>query len=414
MSTKHSLAIAYRALKINKSRSFLTILGILIGIASIMMMVSLGSGAEKLILGEISGFGGETIAINSGQEPSGPTDLASAIHSDSLKKKDVELLRHKSNVPYAKEVEPMVMVSGDVSYESETYTPVTLGGSAEFLTRTFNTPVKEGDVFTESDIQQSEKVAVLGDKVKQELFGESDAVGKYIQLGDFKFRVVGVLAKKGMVSFFDMDQLVIIPHTTAQTYILGIDYYHEIDVVAENVNVVDQTAADIEKTLREAHNIDDPEKDDFYVTTTQGAIEQIQTVIAALTTFLSSVVAIALVVGGVGVMNIMLVSVTERTHEIGLRKAVGATEREILQQFLLEAILLTFIGGVMGIILGGILSLLISLIMAQFVAPNWSFSFPFSAVLLGMGTTTLVGLVFGFYPARKAARKNPVEALGYE
>jgi putative ABC transport system permease protein len=379
-----------------------------------MMMVSLGSGAEKLILGEISGFGGETIAINSGQEPSGPTDLASAIHSDSLKKKDVELLRHKSNVPYAKEVEPMVMVSGDVSYESETYTPVTLGGSAEFLTRTFNTPVKEGDVFTESDIQQSEKVAVLGDKVKQELFGESDAVGKYIQLGDFKFRVVGVLAKKGMVSFFDMDQLVIIPHTTAQTYILGIDYYHEIDVVAENVNVVDQTAADIEKTLREAHNIDDPEKDDFYVTTTQGAIEQIQTVIAALTTFLSSVVAIALVVGGVGVMNIMLVSVTERTHEIGLRKAVGATEREILQQFLLEAILLTFIGGVMGIILGGILSLLISLIMAQFVAPNWSFSFPFSAVLLGMGTTTLVGLVFGFYPARKAARKNPVEALGYE
>jgi ABC-type antimicrobial peptide transport system permease subunit len=126
------------------------------------------------------------------------------------------------------------------------------------------------------------------------------------------------------------------------------------------------------------------------------------------------VVAIALVVGGVGVMNIMLVSVTERTHEIGLRKAVGATEREILQQFLLEAILLTFIGGVMGIILGGILSLLISLIMAQFVAPNWSFSFPFSAVLLGMGTTTLVGLVFGFYPARKAARKNPVEALGYE
>ena len=414
MSTKHSLAIAYRALKINKSRSFLTILGILIGIASIMMMVSLCSGAEKLILGEISGFGGETIAINSGQEPSGPTDLASAIHSDSLKKKDVELLRHKSNVPYAKEVEPMVMVSGDVSYESETYTPVTLGGSAEFLTRTFNTPVKEGDVFTESDIQQSEKVAVLGDKVKQELFGESDAVGKYIQLGDFKFRVVGVLAKKGMVSFFDMDQLVIIPHTTAQTYILGIDYYHEIDVVAENVNVVDQTAADIEKTLREAHNIDDPEKDDFYVTTTQGAIEQIQTVIAALTTFLSSVVAIALVVGGVGVMNIMLVSVTERTHEIGLRKAVGATEREILQQFLLEAILLTFIGGVMGIILGGILSLLISLIMAQFVAPNWSFSFPFSAVLLGMGTTTLVGLVFGFYPARKAARKNPVEALGYE
>ncbi|MDD5710950.1 MAG: ABC transporter permease [Candidatus Colwellbacteria bacterium] len=414
MHLRHSFKIAYRAIKINKSRSFLTILGILIGIAAIMMMVSLGSGAEELILGEISGFGGETIAVNAGQEPSGPTDFASALYSDSLKEKDVELLRRRSNVPYAKEVEPLVMVSGNVSYEGETYTPMILGGSAEFLTRTFNTPIREGGVFTESEIQQRAKVAVIGDKVRQELFGESDVLGKNVQIGDFKFRIVGILAKKGMVSFFNMDELVIIPHTTAQTYILGIDYYHEIDVVAESIDVVDQTAADIEMTLREAHGIDDPDKDDFYVTTTQGAIEQIQTVISTLTAFLSSVVAIALVVGGVGVMNIMLVSVTERTHEIGLRKAIGATEKEILQQFLLEAVLLTSIGGLIGIILGGTLSFLISLVMAQFVAPNWSFSFPFSAILLGMGVTSLVGLVFGLYPARKAARKSPIEALSYE
>ncbi|MDD5710720.1 MAG: ABC transporter permease [Candidatus Colwellbacteria bacterium] len=414
MLIRHSFKIAYRALKINKSRSFLTILGILIGITAIMMMVSLGNGAEGLILGELSGFGGETIAINAGQEPSGPTDFAGALYSDSLKDRDVELLRSKNNVPYAKEVEPMVMVSEDIAYESETYTPTILGGSAEFLTRVFNTPVGEGSVFAEGDIRQRAKVAVIGDKVKRELFGESDAIGRNIQIGDFKFRVVGVLAKRGMVSFFDMDELVIIPHTTAQTYILGIDYYHEIDVVAESIDVVDQTAADIERTIREAHNIDDPDKDDFYVTTTQGAIEQIQTVISTLTAFLSSVVAIALVVGGVGVMNIMLVSVTERTREIGLRKAVGATEGEILQQFLLEAVLLTSIGGLAGIILGGILSFLISLAMAQFVAPNWSFSFPFSAILMGLAVTSLVGLVFGLYPARKAARKSPVEALGYE
>jgi putative ABC transport system permease protein len=414
MSIRHSLKIAFRALRINKSRSFLTILGILIGVASIMMMISLGSGAEKLISGEISGFGGDLITINAGQEPSGPTDLVTALYSDSLKERDVELLRRKSNVPYAKEVVPFVIVPENISYEGETYTPAIYGGSAKFMTDTFATPIGEGSIFTESDTEQRASVAVLGYKVKQELFGESDAIGKYVKIGNYKFKVVGVLAKKGVVSFFNMDELVLIPHTTAQTYILGIDYYHEIDVVAENVDVVDQTAADIERTLREAHNIDDPKKDDFFVTTMQGAAEQVKTVIATLTAFLSSVVAIALVVGGVGVMNIMLVSVTERTREIGLRKAVGATEKEILQQFLFEAVLLTFIGGLMGIVLGGILSFLIALGLAQFVVSNWSFSFPFSAILLGMGVTTIVGLIFGLYPARKAARSNPIDALRYE
>ncbi len=414
MHIKHILKISYRALKINKSRSFLTILGILIGITSIMMMVSLGSGAENLILGEISGFGGELITINAGQEPSGPTDVASALFADSLKEKEVELLRRKSNVPYAKEVVPFVVVPESISYEGETYTPVIMGGSAQFMTDTFDTPIGEGNTYTESDIKQRASVAILGYKVKQELFGESDALGKYVKIRDQKFKVVGVLAKKGVVAFFDMDELVMIPDTTAQTYLLGIDYYHEIDVVAESVSVVDQTAADIKRTLREAHDIDDPEKDDFYVTTMQGTAEQVQTVMSTLTAFLSSVVAIALVVGGVGVMNIMLVSVTERTREIGLRKAVGATEKEILRQFLLEAVLLTFIGGLAGIILGGVLSFLIALGMAQFVAPNWSFAFPFSAILLGMGVTTLVGLIFGIYPARKAARSSPIEALRYE
>jgi len=414
MSIRHSFRIAYSALKVNKSRSFLTILGILIGITAIMMMMALGSGAEDLIIGEISSFGGETIAINPGQEPTGPTDVAGALFADSLKEREVDLLRQKSNVPYAKEVQPFVMVPGSASYEGETYTPTIMGGSADFFARNFGIPIEKGDVFTESDIKQKENVAVLGHKVKKELFGESDAIGKYIKIKDTKFKVVGIFVEKGVVAFFNMDELIIIPHTSAQSYILGINYYHEIDVIAENADVVDQTAADIERTLREAHGINDPEKDDFYVTTMQGAAEQIQTVIATLTAFLSSVVAIALVVGGVGVMNIMLVSVTERTREIGLRKAVGATEKEIKQQFLFEAILLTFIGGFIGIVLGGILSFLVALGLAQFVASNWSFSFPFSAILLGMGVTTLVGVIFGLYPAKKAAERSPIDALRYE
>ena len=414
MSLKHSIKIAYRALRVNKSRSFLTILGILIGIMAIMMMVSIGSGAENLILGEIGSIGGETIAIRPGQEPTGPTDVAGTLFNDSLRKKDVELLRRKSNVPDAVEVVPFVIVPGSVSYEGETYSPMTIGGEAEFFTRVYDVQLESGNIFTESDTKQRANVAVIGQKVKNELFGESDAIGKSIKIKDSKFRVVGVLAKKGQVAVFDIDELILIPHTTAQTYLLGIDYFHEILVKATSVDVVDRTAADIEATLRESHNIDDPKKDDFFVVTLQGAAEQIRTIISTLTAFLSSVVAISLVVGGVGVMNIMLVSITERTREIGLRKAVGATEKEILQQFLLEAILLTFIGGLVGIILGGIFSFLLSIALAQFVAPNWSFSFPFSAILLGMGVTTSVGLIFGFYPARKAARKDPVEALRYE
>ena len=171
---------------------------------------------------------------------------------------------------------------------------------------------------------------------------------------------------------------------------------------------------DVEATLRDAHNIDDPDKDDFFVVTQQALAEQIQTIIGALTAFLSSVVAIALVVGGVGVMNIMLVSITERTREIGLRKAVGATSKDIMQQFLMESVFLTLIGGILGIFLGGVLSYLISIVLSQLLTSSWTFTFPISAVFLGLGVTGAVGLIFGIYPARSAAKKHPTEALRYE
>jgi len=414
MNIRHGLKIAYKALKVNKVRSFLTILGVLIGVTAIMMMVSLGSGAEDLILGEISGFGGETIVVRPGRQPTGPSDIADTLFNDSLKERDVEILRRKSNVPHAEKIVPFVVIPNNVSYEGDTYKPFMLGGDVNFFVDFYDVPLLAGDTFTETDARQLEKVAVIGDKVKKELFGESDAVGKYIQIKDYKFRIIGVLAKRGQVAVFDIDNLVVVPHTTAQKYILGIDYFHEFIAMADDVSMVDRTIADIEITLRESHKIDNSEKDDFFVVSLSGAAEQIQTVIATLTAFLSSVVAIALVVGGVGVMNIMLVSVTERTREIGLRKAVGATEKEIKQQFLFEAILLTFIGGFIGIVLGGILSFLVALGLAQFVASNWSFSFPFSAILLGMGVTTLVGVIFGLYPAKKAAERSPIDALRYE
>jgi len=414
MTIIDSFKMATNSLGINRTRSALTILGIVIGITAIMMMMSIGKGAENLILNEIGGLGAETIIIRPGKEPTGPSDLGNTLFSDSLKKRDLEFLKRKENVPELVDVMPAIIVPGSVSFEGETFSPDIFGGSAEFFSQAFGVFPEEGVLFSESDIKGRASVAVIGSKVRTELFGNDSATGKYIRIKDKKFRVVGVLGERGQTSFVNFDRVVIIPYTTAQTYLLGVDYFHEIITKATSPDVVDRTARDIEATLREAHNITDPEKDDFFVVTQQGVVEQIQTILGALTAFLSSVVAIALVVGGIGIMNIMLVSVTERTREIGLRKALGATEKDILVQFLFEAILLTAAGGLVGIILGALLSSGATFVLKQFAGLAWQFVFPVSAMLLGLGVSALVGVVFGIYPARKAAQKSPIEALRYE
>lgn len=414
MRSKYTLKTAFSRLATHKSRSALTILGIVIGVTSIMLIMSIGSGAEKLILGEISGLGAETIVIRPGQEPEGPSDMGDMLFTDSLKSKDIELLQRKSNVPDLVSVTPFVIVTGSVSYEGETFRPMIFGGTGRFMTDSFNVFVEKGRVFTEDEVRQRASVAILGWKVKKELFGDSDALGEYIKVKDRKFRVVGVYPKKGQVSFMNIDEVVILPYTTAQSYLLGIDHFHEVLVKTSSADVVDRANEDIKATLRAAHNITDPKKDDFFTMTQEGIVEQVKTIIGALTVFLSSVVAIALVVGGIGVMNIMFVSVTERTREIGLRKALGATDGDIMNQFLVESIMLTATGGVIGIILGALLSLLTSVVLTQVVNLSWTFSFPFSAALLGFAVSALVGLIFGLYPARRASQKSPIEALRYE
>jgi putative ABC transport system permease protein len=226
--------------------------------------------------------------------------------------------------------------------------------------------------------------------------------------------VIGVFEPRGQVVFFDVDELVLIPYTSAQTYLVGFDYYNEIVARASSPERVDRVVFDIEQTLRELHRISDPDKDDFYIQTQQGIIKQVQAIIGVFTLFLSMVVAISLVVGGIGVMNIMLVSVTERTREIGLRKALGATNRNILVQFLLEAVMLTLAGGIIGIIIGTTLSFTGTLVIAQMTTFSPPFSFPLGAALLGIGVSMFVGVVFGLYPAYKASQKSPLEALRYE
>jgi len=412
MTIKHTLKTAVMGLKTHKSRSLLTILGIVIGITAIILVLSLGRGAENLILGQIKGIGAKTIAIAPGRHPTGPTDIAS-LFTDSLKNKDIDALKNKNNVPHLLNLMPVVFGSQVISYENDTYRP-TIFGVTGLFTEIYNIYPSEGRNLEDEDITSNANVVIIGSKVKDELFGESDALGEEVKIKGRNFKIIGILGKQGQSGFLNFDDAAIIPYTTAQQYIFGKKYFDRIVVQVDSENNVDQTVEDIKITLRNSHNIDDPSKDDFFVETQAQALNMVSTITNILTLFLVSVAAISLLVGGIGIMNIMLVSVTERTREIGLRKALGATSKDILTQFLMEAIILTGTGGLVGIFLGGLLSFLASIILSRFVGLSWSFIFPLSGAFIGLGISFAIGLFFGIYPAREAAKKSPIEALRYE
>jgi len=414
MVFKYNLKTAFSGLRTNKSRSLLTILGIVIGITAIIMVMSIGQGAKDLILNQIKGLGSRTIIIQPGREPQGPSDV-SAIFSDSLKDREFEALKNKSNVPGIAEVSPIVLVAGGttVSYEGETVQATTVGAS-DLMARIMDMYPEEGIFFSEEEIKSQASVAVIGAEVKKKLFGSSEALGQKIKIKNRNFKIVGILPRKGQTSIFNADEMIAIPYTTAQRYLTGTNYYQELIVQAESEESVPRVVEDIKITLRNLHNITDPEKDDFHVTTQEDIASRVSVITGTLTLLLVSVATISLVVGGIGIMNIMLVSVTERTREIGLRKAIGATEKNILTQFLFEAVTLTLVGGIVGIIAGAFFSFLVALVLSKTVSSDWSFAFPVSAALIGFAVSGFVGVAFGIYPARKAASKNPIDALRYE
>lgn len=411
MPIKHTIKTALKGLSTHKSRSALTILGIVIGVAAIIIVMTIGQGAEDLIVSEFEVLGAETATIQPGAGEGFTPDFFGQV----LTERDLDAIQRKANVPNLIAAAPEIVISSVVTYDNESYQPgFIIGSSADFFIDVFDIYPEEGLPFTENDIDNSARVAMIGTDVKEELFGQSQAVGELIRIKEDRFRVIGVFPERGNLAFFNVDDLVLVPYTTAQIYLTGTDYYNQIIVRADSPDNVEKLVYDLEATLRDTHNIDSDEEDDFIVRTQQGLVEQISTVTSILTAFLALVVAVALVVGGIGIMNIMLVSVTERTKEIGLRKAIGATRGDIIRQFLSEAIILTSLGGIIGVLFGTLVSFGASFVLAQTVAEGWEFTFPWSAAMLGVGVSAAVGLIFGLYPAYQAAKKSPIDALRYE
>ena len=413
MNFRYSLATALRALAVNRSRSLLTILGIVIGITAIIVVMAIGQGAQGLIMQEIQGIGSRTIAIVPGRDVNSPSSIASSFFINSLTINDLKALEQKSNVPTLAAITPVLTITLPASAGGQTY-QATIDGVAPSLQEIMNVSPSQGSFFTNSDVTDIAQVAVIGSKVKQNLFGNQSAIGQRIKINNYTFVVVGTISANGSSPFINFDQTVFIPWSTMQDYILGIKYFQRIIAQADSVQNINRTVNDITLTLRSDHNITDPTKDDFTIQTQVSLANTVGLITTALTLLLVGVTGISLIVGGVGIMNIMLVSVTERTREIGLRKAIGATDHDILMQFLFEAILLTGIGGIIGIALGTFLSAVIALAIQHFSSLNWQFSFPYLAAVIGIVVSAGIGLVFGIYPARQAAKKSPIEALRYE
>lgn len=414
MKVTDSIRTAILGLKHAKMRSLLTMLGIVIGIASVIILMSIGSSAQQLILNQVQGVGSNLVFIipgaTKGSRFASPPSVQGVIIK-TLVKADVEAFKREPSIEKAA---PEVRGQAKIVYGNNDSTVTYEGTSEDFFSmRNFKTV--KGSVFTRADVDSLNRVVVLGSEIATTLFGEKNPIGKSVRLKDITFRVIGVLEKKGLGPFgVDQDNLVLMPVTTAQKQMLGIDFYNVITIQASDAYNIAFATSRIEKILRHNHRITDPDKDDFTIRTQEDALSLLGNVTSILTIFLTSIAFISLIVGGIGIMNIMLVSVIERTKEIGLRKAVGATNADILQQFLWEAVILTFLGGMVGIAIGSLVTGIISFVLIKIVQTDWSFSLPLSAILLAVAVSSITGLVFGIYPARKASLKSPIEALRYE
>jgi len=407
------IKISYKNLMAAKFRSFLTISGIIIGIASVIIVMAIGASAQQLILNQVSGAGSNLVGVLPGaSDEKGPPASAIGIVTTTLKQTDLDAILLKKNVPSVLAASGYVSGIGTAKYKSNSNQASFQGVSADFINVEKN-DLSSGRFFTSEENDGLARVAVLGATKAKDLFDNEDPIGKMFSLKDVNFTVIGVFVSKGGGAISNPDENVYMPLLTAQKILLGIDYLNFMRIKIDAPENIDRAVADIKYTIRTQHRIKNPSDDDFSVRDTAQALAIITNITNVLKYFLAGIAAISLLVGGIGIMNIMLISVNQRIREVGLRKAVGARNRHIITQFLIEAVFITLVGGIIGIILGILVSLLASIIINA-LGYSWEFLISFSSIVVATLVSMGIGLLFGLYPARKAARISPMEALRYE
>lgn len=406
MNGTNLFKIALRALANNKLRAFLTMLGIIIGVASVITMLAIGQGSKRSIQTQIAEMGSNMIMIHPGGDMRGGV-RRDASEMQTLKLENYEKLREETN--YLSGISPNVSSSGQLVNGNNNYPSSVSGVGLDYL-KIRQLDVENGEMFTEADIQSSAKVCIIGKTIADNLFPDgSDPVGKVIRFNKIPFRVVGVLKAKGYNSMgMDQDDIVLAPYTTVMKRLLAVTYLQGIYASALSQDMTDYAIEEITSILRREHKLKDSDDDDFTIRSQQELSTMLNSTTDLMTTLLACIAGISLVVGGIGIMNIMYVSVTERTREIGLRMSVGARGIDILSQFLIEAILISITGGIIGVIIGCGASWIVKSVAHWpiFIQP-WS-------VFLSFAVCTVTGVFFGWYPAKKAADLDPIEAIRYE
>jgi len=405
MKFQDVLQETYAALSANKVRSGLTMLGIVIGIGSVIAMVSIGQGASGQIQSSIEGLGSNLLTVMPGFIQPGRGIVSSGRGSaQTLMNDDVGALRQIADVAY---VSPELQRRFQIVASGNNTNSTIIGVEPDYA-QVRNITLSDGSFINEAQVRSLSRVAVLGPTVVLDLFGEgSDPIGKTIRINKINFKVIGVSQSKGSAGFFNPDDTVFVPLTTMQKILAGADFLSTIAISVDSKDLMPQVQEEATFVLAEKHHVD-PQSPDFSIISQADILGTLTQVTDTFTIFLAAVAGISLIVGGIGIMNMMLTTVTERTREIGLRKAIGAKSRHITMQFLAESVTLTFLGGIIGVALGWAISFAVS----SFAGIATSVSI--SSILLAFGVSAAIGIIFGYYPARRAASLNPIEALRYE
>jgi putative ABC transport system permease protein len=405
-----NIKISFQSLGTNRLRAFLTMLGIIIGVGAVVAMMSIGSGAQQSVVSSIQGIGSNLIIITPGNRESEQQGFTQMLGTNkdrmSLKIKDAKDLDSKATLLNG--AVPVILSSSNVSYLNKNVR-TSIYASSEKAKDIYNFQIATGKFYTESDVSNSANIAVVGPTVMETLFGKTDPIGKIIKIDGKNFTVIGTTKSKGTDQFGnDQDNAVSIPITTAQNKIFGMDYLNMILAQAKSEKDMDKSTEEVTKILRRSHHLGINDLNDFTVNSQTQILDTVSSITNIFTVVISSIAGISLLVGGIGIMNIMLVSVTERTREIGIRKAVGAKNKDILFQFLIESIVLSITGGALGIVF----AVIVTQVLKRFTVLSTNIT-GFS-IILALTFSTIVGLFFGIYPAMRAARLNPIEALRYE